>query len=259
MIGRCPVCGEKRLISKAVGVCGRCLREDPKACEPYVEEARRRSRQIFCFPEKPPSDPNGIPCGLCVHNCRIPENGQGFCGLPPGSREKAKVSWYYDSLPTNCVADFVCPGGTGAGFPRYAHKPGPEYGYKNLAVFYEACSFDCLFCQNWHYRVDGPRREPLGPEALAEAVDSRTSCICFFGGDPTPQLPHALLAAEEALKRNLGRILRICFETNGSMNPSLLMRAVDLALETGGVIKFDLKAWSPFCTMPSPAPPIPKL
>jgi len=30
------------------------------------------------------------------------------------------------------------------------------------------------------------------------------------------------------------------------MNPSLLMRAVDLALETGGVIKFDLKAWSPF-------------
>jgi len=246
MMALCPVCQKKRLLSRAVGVCGDCLRERPEEARSYVEEARRRSRQIFRLPEKPPSDPNGIPCGLCVHNCRIPENGQGFCGLPPGSREKAKVSWYYDSLPTNCVADFVCPGGTGAGFPRYAHKPGPEYGYKNLAVFYEACSFDCLFCQNWHYRVDGPRREPLGPEALAEAVDSRTSCICFFGGDPTPQLPHALLAAEEALKRNPGRILRICFETNGSMNPSLLMRAVDLALETGGVIKFDLKAWSPF-------------
>ncbi len=245
MIERCPVCGEKRLLSKAVGVCGRCLREDPKACEPYVEEARRRSRRIFALPEKPPRDQNGIPCNLCVHGCRIPPDGRGFCGLPPGGRERARLSWYYDPLPTNCVADFVCPGGTGAGYPRFAHKPSPEYGYQNLAVFYEACSFDCLYCQNWHYRVDGPKREPVGPEALAQAVNPKVSCICFFGGDPTPQLPHALLAAEEALRANPGRILRICFETNGSMNPSLLERMVEVSLPTGGVIKFDLKAWTP--------------
>lgn len=242
---RCPVCGEKRVVSKAVGVCGRCLREDPEACKPYVEKARNRSRRIFGLPLEPPKDPDGVPCNLCVHGCRIPKNGVGYCGLPPGNRDKARVSWYYDPLPTNCVADFVCPGGTGAGFPRFALKPGPEYGYQNLAVFYEACSFDCLYCQNWHYRVDGPRRTPVGPEELAAAVNSKVSCICFFGGDPTPQLPHALSAAEEALRRNPGRILRICFETNGSMNPKLLSRMVDLALSTGGVIKFDLKAWSP--------------
>lgn len=245
MIRRCPVCGEKQLFSQAIGVCGRCLREDPSSSLPFVEEARRRSRRTFGFPEAPPQDPTGIPCSLCVHGCRVPANGRGFCGLPPGPREKAWVSWYYDALPTNCVADFVCPGGTGAGFPRWAHRPGPEYGYQNLAVFYEACSFDCVYCQNWHYRIDGPRRRPVEPMDLVEALGPRVSCICFFGGDPTPQLPHALSVAEEALRRYPDQILRICFETNGSMNASLLERAVELSLSTGGVIKFDLKAWTP--------------
>ncbi len=241
----CPICGKKRLFSQAVGVCTECLRQRPEEAQPFVERARVRSRRAFGLPEKPPRHPQGKSCTICVHECRVPEDGVGFCGLPWGARTEARMSWYYDPLPTNCVADFVCPGGTGAGFPRYAHKPGAEHGYKNLAVFYEACSFDCLYCQNWHYRVDGPRRPPVGPEALAHAVDARTSCICFFGGDPTPQLPHALRAAELALESHPQRILRICFETNGSMSRGLLAHMVDLALASGGVIKFDLKAWHP--------------
>ncbi|MEE8618654.1 MAG: hypothetical protein V3S84_00830 [Dehalococcoidales bacterium] len=46
------------------------------------------------------------------------------------------------------MADWVCPAGTGAGYPDFAYRAGVEYGYKNLAVFYHACSFDCLFYQN---------------------------------------------------------------------------------------------------------------
>jgi pyruvate formate lyase activating enzyme len=34
----------------------------------------------------------------------------------------------------------------------------------------------------------------------------------------------------------------VCWETNGSMHPRLLERAVDLSLRTGGCVKFDLKA-----------------
>ncbi|MCS7216907.1 MAG: radical SAM protein [Candidatus Bipolaricaulota bacterium] len=245
MSSPCPVCGKRKLLSRAIGVCGDCLRQRPQEAEPFVAKARARSRRIFGFPEAVPRDPQGHPCGLCVHDCRVPPDGVGFCGLPPGERSVARVSWYYDPLPTNCVADFVCPGGTGAGYPRYAYRPGAEYGYKNLAVFYEACSFDCLYCQNWHYRVEGPHRAPVGPEDLARAVDARTSCICFFGGDPTPQLPHALRAAELAREAHPQRILRICFETNGSMSRALLARMVEVALASGGVIKFDLKAWDP--------------
>jgi len=185
---------------------------------------------------------------MCRNECRIADGAFGYCGiranqkgrLVGGTPEAAAVSWYDDPLPTNCVADWVCPGGTGAGYPRWAYRDGPEHGYVNLAVFYEACSFDCLFCQNWHYR-EGARKPRHTSDELAAAVLPQTACICFFGGDPTCQLPHALAASKSARDGNPGRILRICWETNGSMDPALLDRMLDLSLGSGGCVKFDLK------------------
>jgi pyruvate formate lyase activating enzyme len=116
-------------------------------------------------------------------------------------------------------------------------------GFANLAVFYEACSFNCLFCQNWHFRQAGPGGRETTARDLAARADGRTACICFFGGDPSPQMLHSIQAARLARRRAGGGILRICWETNGSMHPRLLDRALDLALESGGCIKFDLKAW----------------
>jgi len=142
------------------------------------------------------------------------------------------------------VADWVCPAGTGAGYPEFTYRNSAEYGYKNLAVFYHACSFDCLFCQNWHYRRLLSSPNWVEASKLVEAVDELTACICFFGGDPTPQLPHAIYVSRLALKQNQGRILRICWETNGSMHPALLRQMAELSLSSGGCIKFDLKAWS---------------
>jgi pyruvate formate lyase activating enzyme len=142
------------------------------------------------------------------------------------------------------VADWVCPGGTGAGYPQFAYTSGSEYGFKNLAVFYHGCSFDCLFCQNWTHRERVWDRKRITPEELAQAIDDRTSCICYFGGDPTPQLPHAIQVSKKAIAKAKGRILRICWETNGSMAPDLLKEVVDLSLTSGGCIKFDLKSWN---------------
>jgi len=161
-----------------------------------------------------------------------------------GDAQTARVDWYHDPLPTNCVADWVCPAGTAAGYPRYSYRPGPEYGYTNLAVFYRACSFDCLFCQNWQFKVDTQRRGWRHASELAGAVDERTACICFFGGDPAVQLPHSLRVARRALSQEAGRVLRICWETNGSMHPALARAIGRVALESGGCVKVDLKAWS---------------
>jgi len=86
-------------------------------------------------------------------------------------------------------------------------------------------------------------KKRVTPEELTQAVDDRTSCICFFGGDPTPQLPHAIKVSQKSIERAKGRILRICWETNGSMNPDLLKVMVDLSVSSGGCIKFDIKAW----------------
>ena len=248
---QCEFCGaESSLISQFLGVCLNCIRQNFEAVKPRLERAHRKARESFGLPPTPPHGP-GFTCRICVNECQIAEGERSFCGarrvengkLLGPTATKGNLSWYYDPLPTNCVADWVCPGGTGAGYPTFAHRRGPEYGYKNLAVFYQACSFDCLFCQNWHFRRVATDEPQVTASELAARADETTSCICFFGGDPTPQLPHAILVSRLARERRRDHILRICWETNGSMHPALLKQMLRLSLESGGCLKFDLKAW----------------
>lgn len=250
----CIICGRSSfLISKALGVCGDCIKKKPDAALARVRKVHAESRIRFGLPPEVPRDTSGARCTLCANECSIPEGGLGYCGLRKnqngtlvhlaGTPDKGIVQCYYDPLPTNCVAIEFCAGGSGAGYPRYAHSKGAEYGYKSLAVFYGACSFNCLFCQNWHYReLTKSLRPIMSAEEIAGFVDEKTSCICFFGGDPSPQMPHALEASRIARERAKS-ILRICWESNGSMSTGSLKKAAALSLESGGTIKFDLKAW----------------
>ena len=189
----CQHCGrESPLVSQALGLCLDCIRRDFTQVLPVIKKVHSRAREPFDLPYKPPKAEKGRSCHLCANECRLAPGGKGYCGLRTNKEnrlvgataEKGNVSWYYDTLPTNCVADWVCPGGSGDGYPQFAYSRGAEYGYKNLAVFYQACSFDCLFCQNWHYRYSATRPSKVGDLELAQAVDDRTACICYFGGDP---------------------------------------------------------------------------
>jgi len=239
------------LISEEIAVCVDCVRKNPENALPLAMKAHFKSRKAFGLPEKPPKNVDGISCNMCVNECVIPENGMGYCGLKKNeegkivgaSSDRGKISWYHDPLPTNCVGDWVCPGGTGRGYPKYANTPGPERGYKNLAVFFHACTFNCLFCQNWHFRRETLSTYTTPVSELVDDVDERTSCVCYFGGDPSAQLPFSVKASRLALENNKRRILRICWETNGAMSGGLLDDVTDIALESGGCIKFDLKAW----------------
>jgi len=248
----CGVCGKESVrISRSLGVCAGCVLTDSEAARSAASAAHERSRREFGLPPVPPRDPGGIACGRCVNACRIGPGAMGYCGvrrhedgaLAGGDADAAAVQWYHDPLPTNCVADWVCPASGPAGYPAFTDTEGPEYGHDNLAVFYEACSFDCLFCQNWHFRshsVRGPRHRAA---ELADAVTPKTRCICYFGGDPSCQVEHALAASRLARERNPGRILRICWETNGSVSRPAVDEMAALSLESGGCVKFDLKAW----------------
>ena len=251
----CRNCGSPdRIISPRLGYCGACIRGHFSQVWPEIKKLHEESREAFGLPLTPPQDPQGKRCTLCFHACRIPEGSYGFCGarrvkdgkLTGGTAAGAGLSYYYDPLPTNCVADWFCPGGTGAGYPQYSSCPGPERGYTNLAVFYHACNFNCLFCQNWTFKKATFTGAQVPARELAGAVKQNTACICYFGGDPTPQLPHALAAARLALEnaQKAGRRLRICWETNGAMQAEWLKPLVDSSLGNGGIIKFDLKAFS---------------
>lgn len=251
-MAECQQCGRSDgRIAKVLSLCADCIRAADEDLMRRIDAIHARERGCFGLPAQPPRAPDGLVCKVCRNACQIPDGGAGYCGVrvnsggkfAGGTPAEGAVSWYHDPLPTNCVGDWVCAGGTGAGYPDWAYLKGPEYGYTNLAVFYEACTFDCLFCQNWHYKSSMPQGRRHSAEELAGAVRPRTSCICFFGGDPTPQLPHALAAVRSARRQNAGRILRICWETNGSMAPALLDRMMGLSLESGGCVKFDLKAF----------------
>ena len=253
-MGTCKYCERKgRTISEVIGFCADCIRARFAELWPDIKKVHDRSRTRYGLPTDPPRMEHGRPCPLCTHGCKIPEGEKGFCGLrrneggrlTGGRPHEGNLSYYYDPLPTNCVGSFVCPAGTGCGYPRYAVSSGPEFGYKNLAVFYHACSFNCLYCQNYHFKEQTFARHRVTAAELAAAADKKTSCICYFGGDPTPQMLHALKASWLALKSAQGRILRICWETNGAMAEPFLTRMADLSLQSGGCIKFDLKAWDP--------------
>jgi pyruvate formate lyase activating enzyme len=164
------------------------------------------------------------------------EGERGYCGLRAniggrlthlgGSAENGIVHWYRDPLPTNCVADWVCPGTR-------------QIACHNLAVFYASCTLNCLFCQNWHFREVSPASaKSLSALELAEVADRHTYCVCFFGGDPASQMPHALAAARKLARKGVV----VCWETAGTSSPKLMEQAVQLSLETGGCVKFDLKA-----------------
>ena len=242
---------ESPLISEFINVCSKCIKDHYDRVSPGLRECHQNSRKNFELPPYRPETKGGLTCDFCINNCQMDEGETGYCGLRQNKRGKLTgptihsgyLSWYHDPLPTNCVGDWVCPGGTGAGYPEFAFSKGPEYGYKNLAVFYHGCTFNCLFCQNWHFKEYLAAKQKHSASDLADAVDSKTSCICYFGGDPTPQLAHAIKASTLAMEKNRERILRICWETNGSMHQRLVKKIVELSLRSGGCIKFDLKCF----------------
>lgn len=251
-MAQCKICNAESIyISKEISVCLKCIREKPESALSVARDAHLRSRSAFGLPTEPPKDPEGIPCNICINECRIPIGKTGYCGMRKNeegrmvgvSAEEGRLTWYHDPLPTNCVGDWVCPGGTGEGYPKYAYSKGSEFGYYNLAVFFRACSFNCLYCQNWSFKNETIKPHRASIKNLISDIDEHTSCICYFGGDPTPQLPFALKASRIALDKNKDRILRICWETNGSMHGGFLDEIVELSLNSGGCIKFDLKAW----------------
>jgi pyruvate formate lyase activating enzyme len=241
IMGVCKLCRkESELISSFLGLCRDCIINKRESLK-FAKLSHIRAREKFGLTPEIPKDPKGLPCFGCGNECKISKNERGYCGLVEnrngkimklaGTKDKGLCSFYYDSLPTNCVASPFCEGSE-------------DYGCYNLAVFYGACNFDCLFCQNWEFKKMTKDLKPLiSAKDLAKQASERTSCVCYFGGNPDPQLPHAIESSKLMLKSK-GNKIRICMESNGNANWNLLERFAKISFKSGGCIKFDLKAWN---------------
>jgi len=234
----CKLCkNESPLIIEHLGVCADCLRTRFDQARPLVEAAHAETRRLFDLPPAPPRSEKGVACPLCARGCLIGPGEQGYCGLREnragrlhhlaGTPQRGVLHWYRDPLPTNCVADWVCAGNR-------------QYGRHNLAVFYASCTINCLYCQNWHFRqVDPVTSEGWSARELADCANASTFCVCYFGGDPASQMPHALASAHLLAQQGV----TVCWETAGTAHPKLMAQAVQLSLESRGTVKFDLKAF----------------
>jgi len=255
---KCEVCDrEAEAISSTLRACAACVRDRFEEARPFIESAHARIRKNYGLPAKAPKDPKGVRCSGCGNDCRIPAGGKGFCGVVEnvrgklvrrfGTPERGLLSWYYDPLPTNCVPADFCAGSSGAGYPKWCRTPRGDIGWNNLSIFMGSCTYSCLFCQNYGFRELTSNGGPvMSAEQLAEKADDTVGCACYFGGDPSSQMPFVIKSAELMRKAAAKekRLLRLCLETNLSMNLDSLRQFGELSMESGGGIKADLKCWS---------------
>ncbi len=251
----CQICNRKPdIFAGFIGICPDCLQKQPDYSIELSQSSHALARDLWNLPGSIPTDSN-LECSICSNHCKIGEGNLGYCGIRTniqGSiRNRAKnngfMHTYLDSLPTNCCNTYFCPAGPQGHTSRYSYTDGPEYGYYNLASFLYGCNFSCLGCQNDQHRNISTAEEYSVEKFVHQIeINPKISCVCFFGGSPEPQLPFAIRAARKALAsvKESKRLLRICWEWNGSGNEKLAQSAVKLSLNSGGNAKFDLKYYS---------------
>lgn len=231
---------ENRLAAEVLRYCGKCISDDVSISSQAEEVHTGFRSKVGLVPRIPA---NGkIVCPDCGNHCRLSLGEIGYCNNRVASEEgiihrygnAVPVSWYFDPLPTNCVADWVCP------VDKRENMRTGQGRLRNLAVFYGSCSSDCLFCQNSSYkemmRTGKPR---MTPEELADCADELTACVCYFGGDPSCNPQHSLLASEILFERY---DIPVCYETNGNISSKWLYKIADIVQLSRGTLKFDLKA-----------------
>lgn len=262
-MGVCEFCQKERpLISETLGICRDCvLHEEWSDVKPYIMSVHQKIRQSEGLPNSPPhasEDEIVFQCNFCINECSLSENDTSYCGLrstandikqilPFPTKLKGYMHGYLDSNPTNCCNAWFCPAGTSRGYPEYSTKNGPEYGTYSYAAFLYGCSFDCLFCQNVQHKHFSERDLVNAEDIIKRVANNKDiTCICFFGGTPEPQLPFTLHLSRKILKKienQENRKFRVCWEWNGSGKRELVEECMQLAIQTGGNIKFDLKAY----------------
>lgn len=230
---RCTNCGNRCSIPPGeVGLCGLVENRDGKTASILD--------RLYELPHVRRPGPGSKPVGAEKHG-RQPLSSS-HRPVPLGV-----LNWYYDPLPTNCVPAEFCAGSSGAGYPRWCRTPRGDMGFYNLSVFLKSCNYNCLYCQNYSFRDSvGVAEYVMTPGELAEKTHAKVGCVCYFGGDPASQMDF-VIASAKLIRSNApdpARPPRLCLETNLSMSRESLHEFCNLALETGGGVKADLKCWS---------------
>ena len=249
----CNVCGaQSDDISQGIGLCVTCMRSRFNELGPELMRLHRKIRRDMNLPGTPPMGGQGLDCARCVQGCRIPEGGLGYCGavaaqngaLAGGDPDGA--SCRTRRMPAPETQQLPFPYTARALFedrPEKAPAATPDDESSSLlAVFYTSCSYDCLFCQ--YTGLIAPPQPPTQTAAdLAARAGENGAGIVFCGGTG-PNIEHSLKAAEILRNNTKDRPFRIFWDTTAAFSPDYMEEMARLALDSGGGINIDYKAWS---------------
>ncbi|MGM0469603.1 MAG: radical SAM protein [Promethearchaeati archaeon] len=260
---KCRFCGKKdKFISNTLQICRDCiLTGNWNEIKEHIFRVHANVRTNEGLPANSPhakKDDIVLQCNFCINECSLSKDQTSYCGLrnlekakdeelPIPSKSEGYIHGYIDANPTNCCNAWFCPANTSNGYPEFSDFDGPEYGTYSYAAFLYGCSYDCLFCQNASHKNISKSKFSSVDDIITQIIENeKITCVCFFGGDPEPQLPFTINIAERILKKvkeNSDRKIRFCWEWNGSGNQKLIEECMKIAVKTGGNIKFDLKSF----------------
>jgi len=249
IIGICKFCGKtEKSVSGVLSICRDCiLKRDWDVVKPHILNVHKQVRALVDLPSEPPKADKmdvKLKCNFCFNECALTESDSSYCGLrvveknqsgelPLPSKRRGYIHGYLDPIPTNCCNAWFCDG---------------EYDSYSYAAFLYGCTFNCLFCQNSSHKHFS-NKFLIDVETLADRIykNENVTCVCYFGGTPEVQLPFTInlsnLIIEKINKGEHSRKFRVCWEWNGSGNTSLVDKCMQIAVESGGNIKFDLKSF----------------
>ncbi len=250
IIGICKFCGKTdKYISGVLNICRDCiLKNDWDLVKPHILNVHKQVRALVDLPSKPPKANKGtikLKCNFCINECALSENDVSYCGLrnivknqsgelPLPSKRQGYIHGYLDPIPTNCCNAWFCDG---------------DYNTYSYAAFLYGCSFNCVFCQNSSHKHFS-KKYLVDVELLADKIynNKKITCICYFGGTPEVQLPFTINLSNRILEKikneKQSRKFRVCWEWNGSGNKTLVDKCMQIAVNSGGNIKFDLKSFN---------------
>ncbi|MHA1910277.1 MAG: radical SAM protein [Candidatus Kariarchaeaceae archaeon] len=252
---KCVLCGStNRLVASALPVCKNCIIRGEEGVWDYVKEAHIQREGLISRPSQIPSSPNGVRCHCCDNQCKLAEGEVGFCGVKinikgeiipiTGVGTEAAFMEVQEHV-TSCDAAWLCPGGTSFCYPEWSVSPTPEYGYHSLGVHFYGCTQDCLWCRRVEENPAPEHLPTIVVDDIVEVIknDPYITCISFYGHSPDPHLKFTIKASQKLIDEfnpPKGRILRICYEWNGSGKSTDVLIAASQVLRTGGTIRFNI-------------------
>lgn len=175
-----------------------------------------------------PRKDGAVQCFLCPHNCKIPGNKVGFCGV-----RKNEGGKLYSLIYGSC---------SGVADDPIEKKPLNHFypGSIVLSLGSIGCNFRCIHCQNYHISTARPGDSAIDEISPERAVDLAKSHGCkgiaWTYNEPTIWYEYTFDSAKLAKKAGLYTV----YVTNGYINEEPL-RTISPYLDAMNV---DVKAFN---------------